>query len=172
MGIGPAYLWKEGRLRNRLARLKKETPQCDEVTTSLKEQLKIEKDLAAQRPDLPKQAPVEETELADELTFHDPHYKVVLDTIRIACLNAEVELAAGLSQYMAKPAEAKKLLANIFAAPGDMRVGDNTVTFYLKIAARKDERKAVAKFFEYINKRNLSLPGDHKSRPLRFKSDI
>ena len=163
---------KEGRLRNKLARLKKGTPQYDEVNTSLKEQLQIEKDLAAQRPELPQYAPVEETDLADELAYHDPHYKVVLDTIRIACLNAEAELADKLSPYMAKPAEAKTLLANIFAAPGDIRIGDKTVTLYLKIAARKDERKAVAKFFEDINKQNLSLPGDPKSRPLRFKSDI
>ena len=163
---------KEGRLRNKLARLKKGTLQYDEVEDSLKEQMQIEKDLAAQRPDLPHHAPVEETELADELTYHDPHYKVVLDTIRIACLNAEAELAAGLFPYMAKPAEAKKLLANIFAAPGDLRVGDKTITLHLKIAARKDERKTVAEFFNDINSRNLSLPGDPKSRHLRFKSDI
>ncbi len=163
---------QEGMLRNKLARLKKGTPQYDEVKTELEAQLQIQKDLLSQRLDLPTHAPVEETELADELTYHDPHYKIILDTIRIACLNAEADLAAELSEHMSKPAEAKKLLANIFAAPGDVRVGDKTVTLYLKIAARKDEREAVAKFFEAVNNRNLTLPGDPKSRPLRFKSDI
>ena len=163
---------KEGHLRNKLARLKKGTPQYDEVNASLKEQLQMQKDLLSQRPDLPTHSPLEDTELADELTYHDPHYKVVLDTIRIAGLNAEAELAGELAEHMPKPAEAKKLLANIFAAPGDLRVGDKTITLNLKIAARKDERKAVEEFFETINKRNISLPGDPKSRPLRFKSDI
>jgi hypothetical protein len=73
---------------------------------------------------------------------------------------------------MQKPAEAKKLLANIFAAPGDLRVGKKTVTLHLKVAARKNERQAIAQLFQTINSRNLSLPGDPKSRPLRFKSDI
>jgi hypothetical protein len=163
---------QEGRLRNKLARLKKETPQCDKVKDALKEQLQIQKELLSQRPDFPTHASVEETELADELTYHDPHYKVVLDTIRIACLNAEAELATELSEYMSKPAEAKKLLANIFAAPGDLRVGEKTVTLNLKIAARNDEREAVDEFFEAVNNRNLTLPGDPKSRLLRFKSDI
>jgi hypothetical protein len=71
-----------------------------------------------------------------------------------------------------KPAEAKKLLASIFAAPGDLRVGKKTITINLKIAARKNERKAIAKLFHAINTRNLSLPGDPKSRPICFKSDI
>jgi hypothetical protein len=30
----------------------------------------------------------------------------------------------------------------------------------------------VAELFKIINKRNLTLPGDPKSRPLCFKSDI
>jgi hypothetical protein len=163
---------REGALRNKLARLDQGTIQFEEVKTALEEQLSLESGLLAQRPDLPTHAPVEKTDLADELSYHDPHYKVVLDTIRIACLNAEAELAEALGEHMKKPDEAKKLLANIFASPGDLRVGAKTVTLHLKIAARADERKAVAEFFETINTRKLSLPGDPKSRPLRFKSDI
>lgn len=163
---------REGALRNKLARLEEGTPKHDEIKTKLDEQLRIQAELLAQRPNLPTHAPVEETELADELTFHDPHYKVVLDTIRIACLNAEAELAADLANHMNKPAEAKKLLANIFSAPGDLRVTDKTVILNLKIAARKGEHQAIKRLFQNINERNFSLPGDPKSRPLRFKSDI
>jgi hypothetical protein len=163
---------QEGKLRNKLARLEKGTPEHAEVESKLEEQLRLQAELMSQRPSLPKYAPVEETELSGELTYHEPHYKTVLDTIRIACLNAEAELAGELSEHMKKPAEAKKLLANIFAAPGDLRVGKKSVTLHLKFAARADERRAVAELFKIINKRNLTLPGDPKSRPLCFKSDI
>ena len=163
---------QEGRLRNQLARLDEGTPGYAEIKAKLDEQLRLQAGLLSERPHLPTHAPVEETELADELSYHDPHYKVVLDTIRIACLNAEAELAGDLAGHLLKPAEAKKLLANIFAAPGDLRVGEKTVTLNLKIAARKDERAAIAKLFEAVNKRNLTLPGDPQGRPLRFKSDI
>jgi hypothetical protein len=163
---------KEGMLRNQLARLEEGNPKHTDVKAQLDEQLRIQAELLAQRPSLPTHAPVEETELAGELTYHDPHYKVVLDTIRIAALNAEADLAGELAEHMQKPTEAKKLLANIFAAPGDLRVGKKTVTLHLKVAARKNERQAIAQLFQTINSRNLSLPGDPKSRPLRFKSDI
>ena len=129
-------------------------------------------ELLAQRPNLPTHAPVEETDLAGELTYHDPHYKVVLDTIRIAAINAEADLAAELAEHMRKPAEAKKLLANIFAAPGDLRVTEKSVTLHLKTAARKDEREAILQLFQAINSKKLTLPGDPKARPLCFKSDI
>lgn len=163
---------QEGALRNKLARLEAGTPDHAGIEARLDEQLRIQAELLAQRPSLPTHAPVEETELAGELTYHDPHYKVVLDTIRIAAMNAEADLAAGLAEHMLKPAEAKKLLANIFAAPGDLRVGDKTITLNLEIAARKNEREAIAALFQTINSRNLTLPGDSQARPLRFKSDI
>lgn len=163
---------QEGKLRNKLARLEKGTPAHAEIEARLDEQLRIQAELLAQRPSLPTHAPVEETELAGELTYHDPHYKVVLDTIRIAALNAEADLAAELAAHMRKPAEAKKLLANVFASPGDLRVGSKSITLDLEIAARKDERQAIAELFEAINSKNLSLPGDPKSRPLRFHIHI
>ncbi len=163
---------KEGMLRNKLARFEKGTPKHAEAEARLDEQLLLQAELSAQRPSLPIHAPVEETELSGVLTYHDPHYKVVLDTIRIAALNAEADLAAELAEHMQKPAEAKKLLANIFAAPGDLRVSEKNVTLHLKIAARNDERQAITRLFQTINSLNLSLPGDPKSRPLRFKSDI
>ena len=163
---------KEGNLRNKLARLEEGTAKYEKFKNHLDEQLRIQAELVAQRSSHPLHAPIEETELAGELSYHDPHYKVVLDTIRIAALNAEAKLADELSDYMRKPAEAKKLLANIFAAPGDLHVTDKSVTIHLKIAARNDERQAIDYLFQTMNSQNLSLPGDQKARPLRFKSDI
>ncbi len=67
---------------------------------------------------------------------------------------------------------AKKLLASVFAAPGNLRVDDKTITLRLEIASRKDERQAIAALFQTINSRNLTLPGDPESRPLRFHTHV
>ena len=163
---------REGKLRNKLARMKKNSEKRVELLAKLKEQLEIQANLIEKRPEFPTHAPVEETELADGLTYHDPHYKTVIDTIRIACLNAEARLADELSQHLRKPREAKKLLASIFSSPGEIRVGKKSVTINLEIAARKDERKALAQLFDTVNTWKLSLPGDTEQRPLRFKSQI
>lgn len=165
---------REGKLRNKLARVKKKknSEKRIELVAKLKEQLEIQADLIERRPEFPTQAPVEETELADGLTYHDPHYKTVIDTIRIACLNAEAHLADELSEHLRKPREAKKLLASIFASPGEIRVGKKSVTINLAIAARTDERKAIALFFDTINTWKLTLPGEPEQRILKFKSQI
>ena len=110
--------------------------------------------------------------MSDELRYHDPHYKTVLDTIRIACLNAEALLADELSPYLRKPREAKKVLFNIFSSPGDIRVGNKTIAISLAVAARKDEQEAIARLFSTVNTWNLSLPGDPKRRPHRYVCQI
>ena len=55
--------------------------------------------LEAQRPLVPEHAPIEETELASKLVHHTLEYKATLDTVRIACINAEATLAAELGAY-------------------------------------------------------------------------
>ena len=163
---------REGKLRNKLARLDRKSPKRTELQAELKEQVEFQARLISERPELPTHAPVEETELSDALTYHDPHYKTVIDTIRIACLNAEALLSDELSPFLRKPREAKKVLANIFSSPGDIRVGKKSVTISLAIAARKDERQAIVQLFNAVNNWKLSLPGDPKQCPLRFKSQF
>jgi hypothetical protein len=82
-------------------------------------------EMLALRPTTPARAPLAETVLAGKLVRHDQSYKTTLDTLRIACANAEADLAAMLSVLLPKPAEARKLLAAVFRAPGDVRVADN-----------------------------------------------
>jgi hypothetical protein len=77
---------------------------------------------------LPKHAPLKETELKDKLVYHPGDYKTLIDTIRIACANAESELASVLAPALRRPGEAKKVLANIFAAPGQVRVNGKSIT--------------------------------------------
>ena len=148
---------KEGRLRRKLARLDDDSPKRPKYEDELRECLTRQAELTAERPHLPTHAPLEETELAGELGYHDPHYKTVIDTIRIACANAEADLALELSNHLRKPAEAKKALANIFDSPGDIRVTERSVTIALKLIGRQDELEAIDRLFQEINARNLSL---------------
>jgi hypothetical protein len=163
---------REGKLRNNLATLKTDSPNRSKVEADLRECVALKAEIKAQRPSMPTHIPLEESELAGELTYHDPHYKTVIDTIRIACANAESDLAMNLGDHLRRPLEAKKVLANIFESPGDIRVNEKSITIALHLTGRKDELEAADYLFRGINSRKLSLPGDPHNRPLRFKSQI
>lgn len=163
---------KEGRLRCKLAELAADHPKRSELKNELEEVLRNKKELLAQRTSLPKHAPLQVTELEGELKYHDPHYKTVIDTLRIACANAEARLADELGAHMRKPAEAKKLLATAFASPGCLRVNNKSISVKIELAARPDEREAINKLFDEINDWNLLLPGDDSGKPLRFKTQL
>jgi len=163
---------REGEARRKLALLPEGDRRSErlarEIAAAHHDQLHLE----ALRPVTPEKAPLAETELAGKLVYHRGHYKTVLDTIRIACANAESELACELAPRLNKPAEAKKALANLFAAPGDVRVNKKSITVEIYPAGRKDEREAFVALFETVNRWNLTLPGDPESRPLRFKTQL
>ena len=89
--------------------------------------------------------------------------------IRVVCANAESELAALLAPEMTRPREAKKLLANLFAAPGTVVVTEHAVHVRLAPAANKAELVAIDQLFDQLNQRGLILPSDHKRLPLRFE---
>jgi len=88
----------------------------------------------------------------------------------IACANVESDLAAELSPHLNKKTEAKKVLKNLFSSPGDIRVNCRTVTITIDPIGRKDEREALNILFRNLNRWNLTLPGDPKSRVLRIKA--
>jgi len=161
---------KEGDLLRRLERLDDDDPRRERLEQQLAEVREQQADLEAQRPSIPKHAPLDETELAGELVFHTPEYKHVLDTIRIACANAESELATQLAPHLPKPREAKRVLQNLFAAPGHVRVNGRTITVTLLPAALAAEIPAIDHLLETINRRGLRLPGDHSGRVLRFRA--
>lgn len=77
-----------------------------------------------------------------------------------------------MSEHLRKPTEAKMVLANLFRTTGDIRVTDNSIIISLYLIGRKDERDAIDQLFLKINDWKLTLPGDPKNRPLRFKSQI
>lgn len=163
---------REGELRNQLARMKADHPRREKVQQELLEVLAQQENLEALRPHLPQHAALMETELKDKLVYHDGNYKMMIDTIRIACANAESELALVLSQNLRRSIEAKKILANIFAAPGQVQVNEKMITVTLKPAANRHEQEAIENLFHAFNSWKFSLPGDPKSRPLLFRSHL
>jgi hypothetical protein len=163
---------REGEARNELARTTATDRRRERAGRDLKAALADQAALLALRPRTPTHAPLEETELAGRLVYHPGEYKAVIDTLRIACANVESELACLLAPRLRKSAEAKKALANLFAAPGEVRVTGKSITVSLAHAARRDELEAFDALFEIVNRRGLTLPGDPEHRPLRFKSQL
>lgn len=128
-----------------------------------------QKELAAQRPHAPVRAPLKDTPLAGKLVYHPGLYKAALDAIRIACANAEADLAGLLAPHLPRPAEAKQTLANLLGAPGDIRVTQTAIEVTLAPAATASERQAFGHFYAQLNARRLRLPGDPSLRTLRFR---
>lgn len=158
----------EGDARRELARLPHRDDRRAVAEQDLAESLERQHELEAARPWIPTHAPVEETELAGKLVRHDGNLKVIIDVIRVVCANAEADLAALIAPHMQRPREAKKLIANIFAAPGTVAITDHAVHVRLAPAANRSERDAIQHLFNALNQRGLILPSDPKRLPLRF----
>ena len=160
---------REGNARRELAAREENDPRRERWATELELALEQQRELLALRPETPTHAPLSETELAGKLVKHTGDYKRVIDTVRIACANAESELAYNLGSHMARPAEAKRALANLLQAPGRVRVGTRTIAVALHPAGNANERGAMAELLITCNRRGLTLPGDPRARRLRFK---
>lgn len=138
------------------------------VEQDLADALELQRDLEALRPQTPTHAPVEETALAGKLVRHTSQLKRIVDVIRVVCANAESELATLIAPHMGRPREAKKVIANILAAPGKVTVTDQAIHVRLAPAANRSEREAIQHLFAALNQRGLVLPSDPKRLPLRF----
>jgi hypothetical protein len=166
-----AYL-REGAARCELARLANSAPRRVLVENDLAEALAAQKKLLKLRPSLPTHAPVAETDLAGKLVYHPGPYKATLDALRIACANVESDLATRLAPHLPVPDEAKKTLANLFAAPGDVRVMGRAITVTLSPAGTGPEMLAFRRFLTHVNELALTLPGDSRQRRLCFEVQI
>lgn len=158
----------EGDARSELARLPAGDPRRAAVEQDLANALKLQRELEALRPSTPKRAPVEDTELAGKLVRHLGKLKSIVDVIRVVCANAESDLATMLAPYLNRPREAKRVIANIFAAPGKVAITEHAIQVRLAPAANRSERAAIEQLFATLNQRNLTLPGDSARLPLRF----
>jgi hypothetical protein len=159
----------EGKLRCELAASARGSSKREAIERRLEEAIARRRELEALRPSTPHKAPVKDTELAGKLVRHVGDYKMWLDTLRVACANAESELAGRLAPHLARPAEAKKVLANLLTAPADVEVSRTRVTLTLRPAASPREREAMSEFLRECSAMNLRLPGDTDGRTLAFR---
>jgi hypothetical protein len=163
---------REGDARCDLVRFAEGHPRHERALRDIDAALETEREIDALRPTVPKHARVADTELAGKLVRHDGRRKLVLDTIRIACANAEADLAQLLAAHLAKPREAKHLLANILRSPGKVRVGESGISIDLAPAATRSEHDAIANLLREVSSMRLTLPGDPRRRSLRFRAQL
>ncbi|MBE7448006.1 MAG: hypothetical protein HS111_03695 [Kofleriaceae bacterium] len=78
--------------------------------------------------------------------------------------------ASLIAPHLTRPREAKKVIANLLAAPGQVIVTDAAIRVRLAPAANRSERKAIAALLAAINERGLTLPGTAGGLPLRFET--
>ena len=163
---------REGDARRLLALFADDDPRRARVEHDLHEATILQRQLLAERSATPHHAPLRDTELAGKLVRHDGGTKTVLDTVRIACVNVETDLANALAPLLPRAAEAKKTLANLFAAPGRVRVGLRTIAVDLAPAGTALEQAAFGQLLDTLNREKLSLPGDGRRRRLAFRAQI
>lgn len=162
----------EGEARRQLARLAHDDQRRAKMEQVIVDSVAQQEQLAAQRPNVPHRARLEDTELKGKLAYHPGDYKTLIDTIRIACANAESELAATMAPHLLRPTEAKKALANLLAAPGEVRVNGKSITVTLSPAGTPNEHEAFQTLLLEVNRWKLTLPGDPDCRPLCFRSQL
>jgi hypothetical protein len=162
----------EGEALRQLAQLPENDKKRPRWEHELARSRQQQRDLEQQRPELPKRIRVGDTELAGKLVRHRDNYKLVVDTLRIVLANVIADLAAALGPLLTRPAEAKKTLDNLLAAPAVVYTTRKQVLIELTPAGTRRERAAFAELLRPINARKLSLPGDPARRPLRFKVQV
>jgi hypothetical protein len=163
---------EEGDARRDLARFEPSDPRHATAEADLADALERQHRLEDLRPWVPARAPIEETELAGKLVRHDGKLKMVIDVIRVVCANAESDLASMLAPHMRRPREAKKLVANILAAPGSVAVTEDAIHVRLAPAANRSELDAIQHLCAAFNEGQHVLPGDPKRLPLRFSVQL
>jgi len=163
---------RDGEARRELASLASDHPRRARLEKKLADAIEQQRVLLALRPSTPKKAALADTELAGKLVKHASNYKTAIDTIRIACANAEADLAGELAPFLARPAEAKRALRNLLAAPGHVRLGKRTISVTLLPAANANELIAFERLLDVLSRANLTLPSDPLQRRLRFRSQI
>lgn len=159
----------EGRARCALAALDSLDARRERLEADLADAVHRRVHLELQRPLVPKHAPIEDTELAGELVYHTGALKMLVDTFRIVAANIEADLAERISPYLHKPQEAKKVIGNLFAAPGRVVVTSHEIRVQLAAAANRSERAAIRRLLAQVTTLALTLPGDTCRRTLRFE---
>lgn len=86
--------------------------------------------------------------------------KHFIDTLKLIAYRSETALANTLKQYMAKPAEARTLLQQIFMSDADFYVDNHNKTLEIRIhhlSTNRDSR-ALIKLCQYLNQTETTFP--------------
>jgi hypothetical protein len=158
----------EGKARCELAAVDAEGAVAERLREDIERAVRRQDELKTLRPTAPTHAPVEKTSLAGKLVRHTTEYKDVVDTLRIVFANVEADLASVLAPYLARPREAKKVLANLLAAPGTIRLSKGTLRVRLMPAGTPNEHRALSRLLHHVNQECLHLPGDPTRRRVHF----
>jgi hypothetical protein len=159
----------EGDALRHLAHLPEGDPKRVRWEQDLARSRRLQSDLHEQRPSLPKKIRLADSELAGKLVRHRDNYKLVVDTLRILIANIVAELAATLGPLLARPAEAKKTLDNLLAAPAVVYANRKLIVVELAPAGTRRELTAFRELLRLLNARKLTLPGDPTRRHLVLK---
>ena len=159
----------EGAARCELARLEQDHQDREKFERIVEAALERQSELETLRATVPTHAPVSATPLAGKLKRHELGYKNVLDTLRTVLANIESEWSVKLASHLSRPREAKKALANLFSAPGTIRLSSRGVMVRLMPAATGDERSAFEVVLGELSRMSLTLPGDPDRRRLIWK---
>lgn len=162
----------EGRARCVLAEPALRQDRRERAEEELAEAVENRVRLEMMRALVPKHAPVENTELAGKLVRHTGELKLVVDTLRVVCANVEADLAAMIAPHLGRPREAKKVVANVFAAPGRVDVTRDAIRVRLAPAANRSEQAGIRRLLRQLSAMGLTLPGDVHCRPLRFETHL
>ncbi len=162
----------EGEALRQLAYLPEGAQKCAHWEQELERSRQQQRAFEEQRPALPNKIRVGDSEFAGKLVRHNDNYKLVVDTIRILIANIAAELATSLGPMLARPAEAKKTIDNLLAAPAVIHATPRLIVVELAPAGTRRERAAFVELLRPLNARKLSLPGDPARRALRFKLQL
>jgi len=159
----------EGEALRHLAHLPEASPKRVRWEQDLARSRQQQSDLQEQRPSLSKKVRVADSELAGKLVRHRDNYKLVIDTLRILIANIVAELATTLGPFLARPAQAKKTLDNLLAAPAVVYATRKLIVVELAPAGTRRELAAFRELLRPLNAQKLTLPGDPARRHLVFK---
>jgi hypothetical protein len=161
---------QEGKLRCRLARLPHgETPEKAALKKSLANVVETASLIKGALSRTARHIPVEKTHLDGRLVHHQREYKLLVDTLRVAGMNAEDQLARMLRPHLTTEAEAKRILQNLIKATGNIQVGESGINVVLDPSANRAELRAMAKLLAEVNHRNLVHPADPQCRHVQFR---
>ncbi len=117
-------------------------------------------DLKNQRSEISKKIPFSELEENEKFKAVYNERKHFVDTIKLIAFRAETALANTIKQHMAKPAQARSLLQQIFMSDADFYIDNQNNTLQIKIhnLATNRDNISLKKLCQFLNETETIFP--------------